>query len=69
MLAFLWWGTGVLKDFAFALLVGIAVGTYSSIYIAAPITEWIDHRFFHGSAAQKKELVRSRAKKRADAVV
>ena len=69
MLAFLWWGTGVLKDFAFALLVGIAVGTYSSIFIAAPITEWIDHHFFHGSAAQKKAIVRSRAKKRADAVV
>ena len=50
VLAFFVWGTGVLKDFALALLVGIVAGTYSSIYVAAPLTEWIDRRFF-GSAA------------------
>ncbi len=34
-------GGETLKDFAFALLVGIASGTYSSIFIAAPVlTEW-----------------------------
>ena len=44
VLAFFFWGTGVIKDFAFALLVGIIVGTYSSIYVAAPLTEWIDRR-------------------------
>jgi preprotein translocase subunit SecF len=27
----------VIHDFAFALLVGIGVGTYSSIFVAAPI--------------------------------
>ncbi|MBU2490936.1 MAG: protein translocase subunit SecF [Proteobacteria bacterium] len=30
-------GGGVIQDFAFALMVGIGVGTYSSIYIASPI--------------------------------
>src|SRR4249919_1026650 len=30
-------GSGSLKDFAFALIVGIASGAYSSIFIAAPI--------------------------------
>lgn len=30
-------GGGVIHDFAFALLVGILVGTYSSIYVASPI--------------------------------
>ncbi|MFQ6111131.1 MAG: protein translocase subunit SecF [Nitrospinota bacterium] len=30
-------GSEVIRDFAFALLVGIVVGTYSSIYIASPI--------------------------------
>jgi preprotein translocase subunit SecF len=69
MVMFLWWGTGVLKDFAFTLLVGIAVGTYSSIYIAAPITEWIDHRFFHGSASKRKAPAKIRAPKRAESVV
>jgi preprotein translocase subunit SecF len=43
-LAFFIWGTGVLKDLAFAMLVGIVAGTYSSIYVAAPLTEWIDTR-------------------------
>jgi SecD/SecF fusion protein len=30
-------GTGTLKDFAFALMVGIMAGAYSSIFIAAPL--------------------------------
>ena len=43
---FFYWGTPVIRDFAFALLIGVVVGTYSSIYIAAPLTEWMDRRFF-----------------------
>ena len=69
MLAFLVWGTGALKDFAFALLVGIAVGTYSSIYVAAPLTEWIDVRFFGGGVTRRKEISRKRTAKRKGAVV
>ena len=30
-------GGGVIHDFAFALLIGIVVGTYSSIYVASPV--------------------------------
>ncbi|MBW2604094.1 MAG: protein translocase subunit SecF [Deltaproteobacteria bacterium] len=30
-------GGGIIHDFAFALLVGIVIGTYSSIYVASPI--------------------------------
>lgn len=33
-------GGPVLNDFAFAILVGVVVGTYSSIFIAAPIVLW-----------------------------
>lgn len=33
-------GGEVLRDFAFAILVGIVVGTYSSIFIAAPVVLW-----------------------------
>jgi SecD/SecF fusion protein len=34
-------GTGVLGDFAFALLIGVASGAYSSIFIASPVlTHW-----------------------------
>ncbi|MBU1182420.1 MAG: protein translocase subunit SecF [Pseudomonadota bacterium] len=30
-------GGGIIHDFAFALLVGITVGTYSTVYVASPI--------------------------------
>lgn len=43
-------GTGVIRDFAWAMIVGVVAGTYSSIYVAAPFTEWIDSRFFHTAA-------------------
>jgi preprotein translocase subunit SecF len=69
MSAFLIWGTQVIKDFAFALLVGIIVGTYSSIYIAAPFTEWFDRKFFGSSQKAKPKVSRVRQAKRADAVV
>jgi preprotein translocase subunit SecF len=69
MLAFLFWGTSLIKDFAFALLVGIMVGTYSSIYIAAPLTEWVDRAFFASKQKSKPKPSRVRQSKRADAVV
>ncbi len=69
LVAFLIWGTGALKDFAFAMLVGVGVGTYSSIYVAAPITEWADRRFFGASADQKKAITRTRATKKVGTVV
>lgn len=50
MTAFFIWGTPVIRDLSFALIVGIMVGTYSSIYIAAPMTEWMDTRFFKKTA-------------------
>ncbi len=34
----LWmWGSGSIKGFAFALVIGVIVGTYSSIFIASPV--------------------------------
>jgi preprotein translocase subunit SecF len=41
-------GTGAIKDFAFALLIGIGVGTYSSLFIASPIFLWVNRRFYAG---------------------
>ena len=52
------WGTGVIKDFALALVIGILAGTYSSIYVAAPFTEWVDRRFFADKDAAKKRKKR-----------
>ena len=37
VLALFFLGGGIIHDFAFALIVGILVGTYSSIYVASPI--------------------------------
>jgi preprotein translocase subunit SecF len=55
MIAFLVWGTGIIKDFAFAVLVGIVAGTYSSIYVAAPLTEWIDRQMKERSRAARRK--------------
>jgi preprotein translocase subunit SecF len=38
-------GGEVIHDFAFALIVGIVVGTYSSIYIASPVMLSLEGRF------------------------
>ena len=35
-------GAGVVKDFSFTLIIGIIVGTYSSIYIASPIVIFLE---------------------------
>jgi preprotein translocase subunit SecF len=55
VVAFFIYGTSVIKDFMFALVVGIVAGTYSSIYVAAPLTEWIDKRM-SSKADDKKRL-------------
>ncbi len=34
------WGGGVINDFAFTFIIGIVVGTYSSIYIASVLVLW-----------------------------
>ncbi len=60
VLAFFIWGTGVIKDFALAMVVGIIAGTYSSIYVAAPLTEWIDSKF-KGRTTDKKPVGQAKA--------
>ncbi|GAB6064199.1 protein translocase subunit SecF [Deferrisoma palaeochoriense] len=44
VIALFLFGGGVIHDFAFALLVGIVVGTYSSIYIASPVVLALEKR-------------------------
>jgi preprotein translocase subunit SecF len=45
VLALLVVGGEVLRPFAIAMIVGIVVGTYSSIYIAAPTLLWLETRY------------------------
>lgn len=51
-------GTDSVKEFAFPLIVGIAAGTYSSIFIASPI--WYDLTHLH---AKKKPKQKGKLKK------
>lgn len=44
VLALLFFGGSVLRDFSLALLVGIGFGTYSSIFILAPMVVWFRSR-------------------------
>jgi preprotein translocase subunit SecF len=53
VLALLLFGGEVLRGFAFTMVIGIIVGTYSTIYIASPIVVWWDH-FRHDKQQQQK---------------
>ena len=44
MIALFTFGGATLKDFAFALIVGIASGAYSSIFVAAPLLTILKER-------------------------
>ncbi len=47
LIALLVWGGEVIEPFAFTLLFGVLVGTYSSIFVAAPVVLWFkDFTFF-----------------------
>jgi preprotein translocase subunit SecF len=45
VLSLLFLGGEVVRPFALAMAIGIVVGTYSSIYIAAPTLLWLEGRF------------------------
>jgi preprotein translocase subunit SecF len=46
-------GTGVIRDFAFAMNIGVIVGTYSSIFVAAPILIWLNARIYKQTTNSK----------------
>lgn len=52
VLALFIFGGGVIHNFAFALLVGVLVGTYSSIFVASPLLIVWDSRKKESSSAQ-----------------
>lgn len=51
LLALLIFGGSVIRPFAWVLLFGILVGTFSSIYIAAPLLRWIESKWPHRNEA------------------
>ena len=44
VISLLFFGGATLKDFAFALLVGIAAGAYSTVFVATPMLTWMFER-------------------------
>ncbi len=52
-------GGGVIHDFAFALLIGIVVGTYSSIYVASPVILFWEGRQVRRTAIRQANPKRS----------
>ncbi len=62
ILSLLLFGGQTLKDFAFAMFIGVAIGAYSSIFIAAPMLTIIHERQVkRGRAAQPTRTVRTPA--------
>jgi preprotein translocase subunit SecF len=55
-------GGPVLGDFALVMLIGVVVGTYSSVFIAAPIVLWWSTR---GGRDLKSEIKRAEEANRA----
>jgi preprotein translocase subunit SecF len=59
-------GGEIIHAFAFTLLVGVAVGTYSSIFVASPILLWLgfDIRNYHAKLAEKAKRQAEKEKMR-----
>ncbi|QSQ14683.1 protein translocase subunit SecF [Myxococcus landrumensis] len=56
LIGLLIFGVGEIFDFAMAMLVGILVGTYSSVYIASPLTIWLDERAAAKEARHRDQM-------------
>ncbi len=48
-------GSEVIRGFVFALMIGVVVGTYSSLFIATPIAQAIDEKRMKKKEASKKK--------------
>ncbi len=57
-------GTGLVKNFAFAMNIGIIVGTYSSVFIASPILLYLDQKFYPPKGPVKGEGGKGGGRKR-----
>jgi len=60
-------GGEIIHAFAFTLLVGVVVGTYSSIFVASPILLWFgfDVKRYHEKLAQKAKIQAQKERMRA----
>jgi SecD/SecF fusion protein len=63
ILCLFFFGGAVLRDFSLAIIVGVVVGTYSSIFIAAPIVLWWTRARGGGSGGSslRKEIIQGKS--------
>jgi preprotein translocase subunit SecF len=54
IIPFFIWGTQVIQDIALALFIGFVAGVYSTIFIASPVTEWMDTHVFKRAQERAK---------------
>ena len=58
LLALLFVGGAVIRDFTLVLILGVTVGTYSSIFVASPALLEIQKRFGDGTASRERRKKR-----------
>jgi preprotein translocase subunit SecF len=54
-------GTGLISNFAFAMNIGVIVGTYSSIFLAAPLFLWVSKKWYSGAPSGSTRGARAAA--------
>jgi preprotein translocase subunit SecF len=52
-------GTGLVKNFAFAMNIGVIVGTYSSIFLAVPFFMYISRKWYTGAPKRRRAAAAS----------
>ena len=57
-------GAVTLREFALALLIGLLIGTFSSLFVAAPIATWLRERFGNEGADKGRSYRLSEAVKK-----
>src|ERR1700720_1959111 len=61
ILCLFFFGGAVLRDFSLAIIIGVVVGTYSSIFIASPIVLWWTRARGGGTSSLRREVTEKAA--------
>jgi len=61
ILCLFFFGGAVLRDFSLAIIIGVVVGTYSSIFIASPIVLWWTRARGGSATALRREITQKAA--------
>jgi preprotein translocase SecF subunit len=57
ILCLYFFGGAVLQDFALAIIIGVVVGTYSSVFIASPIVLWWTRARGGSASSLRREVI------------